>query len=52
MNGASRVEIEVLVLSMATVGMPLLVVLVCLVRRYCIRRRRQQPVSFLEVINR
>jgi hypothetical protein len=48
MNRLSRIEIEVLVLSAAIVVMPLLVAVVYLVRRYCIRRRRPQ-VSFLEI---
>jgi hypothetical protein len=45
MNGASRIEIEVLVLSAGLVVMPLLVMAVCVVRR-----RRRRPASFLEVI--
>jgi len=49
MNGASQIEIEVLVLSAVIVVMPLLVAAVYLVRR-CYIRRRRQPVSFLEVI--
>jgi hypothetical protein len=49
MNRLSRIEIEALVLSAAIVVVPLLVAVIYLVRRYCIRRRRRQ-VSFLEVI--
>jgi hypothetical protein len=51
MNGASQIEIEVLALSAALVVIPLLLgAVVYLVRRSRIRRR-QRPVSFLEVID-
>ena len=49
MNGASQIEIEVLVLSAAIVVLPLLLLAVYLVRGRHIRRRRRL-VSFLEVV--
>jgi hypothetical protein len=51
-NGqASRIEVALLALSVATVTVPVLSAATCLARRWC-KVRRQRRASFYEVIGR